>query len=154
MYPVMRQIPTAPLILGLAGVIPFVWGAATYLNADLQGWGTATLGPRFVGPYIQLFYGSVILSFMSGVLWGFATKASGPQAATGYALSVIPALWAFLMTGGGPVSAGTNLIFGFAGLLVLDFAFSRWGLTPTWWMPLRALLSTLVILSLAVGVFL
>jgi len=112
-----QRVPTAPLLLGLAGLLPFLWGALTYLNAELALWGTKALGPRFVGPYVQLFYGSVILSFMSGVLWGFATKTDGAQAAIGYALSTIPALWAFFMTGGGPVGAGTNLIFGFVGLL-------------------------------------
>jgi hypothetical protein len=150
----MNSIPKTPLILGLAGLIPFLWGAATYLNDALAAWGAAKLGPRFVGPYVQLFYGSVILSFMSGVLWGFATKARGRQAATGYVLSVIPALWAFFITGGGPVSAGTNLIFGFAGLLIIDFAFSNWGLAPPWWMRLRLLLSVVVIACLAVGVWL
>jgi hypothetical protein len=147
----MRSIPAAPLVLGLAGLIPFVWGAVTYLNGGLQAWGAEVLGPRFVGPYVQLFYGSVILSFMSGVLWGFATKAEGRQAATGYTLSVIPALWAFFMTGGGPVSAATNLIFGFVGLLLLDYAFYRWGLTPDWWMRLRVLLTGVVVACLAVG---
>jgi hypothetical protein len=150
----MNGIPRAPLILSLAGLIPFVWGAATYLNADLQAWGAAYLGPRFIGPYVQLFYGSVILSFMSGVLWGFATKASGSQAATGYALSVLPALWAFFMTGGGPVGAGINLIFGFGGLLLLDYAFFRWGLAPAWWMRLRLPLTAIVIACLSVGVWL
>lgn len=150
----MMQIPRAPLILGLAGLIPFVWGAATYLFDPLAAWGASALGPRFVGPYVQLFYGSVILSFMSGVLWGFATQASGTQAATGYVLSVIPALWAFFMTGGGPTTAGVNLIFGFLGLLALDFAFATWGLTPRWWMKLRLLLTAIVVACLSVGVFL
>ena len=150
----MTRIPTAPLALGLAGLIPFVWGAASTLNPDLALWGTQALGPRFVGPYIQLYYGAIILSFMSGVLWGFATKAEGGRAATGYVLSVIPALWAFFMTGGGPVAAGTNLIFGFAGLLVLDAAFVAWGLTPPWWMRLRILLTAVVVACLCVGVFL
>lgn len=148
----MTAIPRSALILGLAGVIPFVWGALTLWSAPLAGWGAQTLGPRFVGPHIQLFYGSVILSFMSGVLWGFATKAQGAQATAGYALSVIPALWAFFMTGGGPVSAGTNLIFGFLGLLALDWQFWRWGLAPPWWMALRGLLTALVVSCLAVGV--
>ncbi|WP_299829128.1 DUF3429 domain-containing protein [uncultured Roseobacter sp.] len=150
----MARIPTAPLILGLAGLIPFVWGAATTLNGALASWGADALGPRFIGPYIQLFYGSVILSFMSGVLWGFATKTTGGRAATGYALSVIPALWAFFMTGGGPTTAGLNLIFGFLGLLMLDFAFWQWGLAPRWWMSLRLLLTAVVVLCLSVGVFL
>ncbi|MEY8842879.1 DUF3429 domain-containing protein [Cribrihabitans sp. XS_ASV171] len=150
----MTSIPRAPLALGLAGLIPFVWGALTYVNGDLQAWGASHLGPRFVGPYVQLFYGSVILSFMSGVLWGFATKVEGPRVALGYALSVIPALWAFFMTGGGPVSAGLNLMFGFGGLLLLDAAFAQWGLTPPWWMQLRVLLTVIVLACLAVGVFL
>ena len=142
----MRNVPTTALLLGLAGLIPFVWGALTYLNPGLANWGASALGPRFVGPYIQLAYGAVILSFMSGVLWGFASKTSGARAAIGYILSV--------MTGGGPVSAGTNLIFGFAGLLLLDMAFASWGLAPRWWMPLRLLLTAVVIACLAVGVFL
>ncbi len=150
----MIGIPRAPLLLGLAGLIPFVWGALTVLNQPLATWAAANLGGRFVGPYIQLFYGAVILSFMSGILWGFATKATGAQAATGYALSVIPALWAFFMTGGGPVGAGLNLMFGFGGLLILDFAFWRWGLAPEWWMKLRVLLTAIVLASLATGVFL
>ena len=149
-----QTIPRAPLILGLAGLLPFVWGALTVLVPDLGLWTAQTLGPRFAGPYVMLFYGAVILSFMSGVLWGFAAKAEGTLATTGYALSVIPALWAFFMTGGGPTSAGMNLIFGFAGLLLLDLQFARWGLAPAWWMPLRLLLSAVVIACLAVGVFL
>jgi hypothetical protein len=154
MVPPMKSIPRAPLFLGLAGLIPFVWGAATYLFDPLAAWGAQTFGPRFVGPYVQLFYGSVILSFMSGVLWGFATRTTGARAATGYILSVIPALWAFFMTGGGPTTAGMNLIFGFLGLLALDFAFFTWGLTPPWWMRLRLLLTAIVVAALAVGVFL
>lgn len=149
----MTQIPKSALILGLAGVIPFFWGALTVISDPLGTWSAQSLGGRFTGPYVQLFYGAVILSFMSGVLWGFATKESGARAATGYALSVLPALWAFFFTGGGPTSAGLNLIIGFTGLLMLDYQFWRWGLAPPWWMSLRVLLTALVVACLAVGVF-
>lgn len=149
----LSTTPRSALLLGLAGVIPFAWGAATVVSDDLAAFGLQWFGPRFIGPFVQLFYGAVILSFMSGVLWGFATKAHGSRAATGYALSVIPALWAFLMTGGGPTSAGINLITGFLGLLALDVAFWRWGLTPVWWLNLRVLLTSLVVLCLAIGVY-
>lgn len=142
------DIPRSALVLGLAGVLPFVFGVITIYNAPLAEWTVQTLSPRFIGPYVGLAYGTVILSFMSGVLWGFATKADGGQAATGYALSVLPALWAFFMVGGGPVSAGMNLIAGFVALLVLDFAFWSWGLAPRWWMALRVLLTALVIACL------
>jgi hypothetical protein len=45
------------------------------------------------------------------------------------------------------------LILGLAGLLALDWQFALWGLAPGWWMPLRLLLSAVVIACLAVGVF-
>jgi hypothetical protein len=146
----MHEIPRAALLLGLAGVLPFAWGALTVLLPVLGDWGLGVVGPRFVGPYVMLFYGAVILSFMSGVLWGFATKAEGGQAATGYALSVIPALWAFFTTGGGVQAASISLITGFVGLLLLDLQFWRWGLAPPWWMQLRGLLTALVVACLAV----
>lgn len=144
----MTPIPRSALILGLAGLIPFAWGAATLLVPALADWGMAVLGPRFVGPYVSLAYGTVILSFMSGVLWGFATRAEGAVAATGYALSVIPALWAFFFVGGGPTTAAIYLAAGFAGLLALDYMFAQQGLAPPWWMRLRLMLTAGVIASL------
>ena len=148
----LKIVPIAPLILGLAGLIPFLWGSLTYMNRDLALWGAEVLGPRFVGTNIHLFYGYVILSFMSGVLWGFSTKAEGSKAAIGYTLSTVPALWAFLMNSGGSVNAGENLFFGFIGLLFLDYIFFKWGLAPRWWMHLRLFLTVVVVICLAIGV--
>ena len=112
------------------------------------------LNPVWLGSYLSLTYGTVILSFMSGVLWGFATKAEGQAAALGYTLSVIPALWAFFMVNGAPGDAAVNLFAGFAGLLMLDYAFARQGLAPPWWMSLRVLLTTVVLACLAVPILL
>lgn len=149
----MNAIPRSALILSLAGLLPFFWGTATVLLPDLALWGQMNLGGRFIGPYVQLFYGAIILAFMSGVLWGFATKAAGQMATASYVLSVIPALWAFFMTGGGPTTAAVNLIAGFLGLLLLDWHFWRLGLAPPWWMHLRGLLTAIVILTLLPLVF-
>ncbi len=144
------RIPLAPLVLGLAGLIPFVWGAATALSGDLAQWGIQTFGPRFVAPFVLLNYGQIILAFMSGVLWGFATKSEGEQAAINYALSVLPALWVFFTVGAGPISSGIYLIAGFVALLGLDFTFARQGLTPAWWMRLRILLTVIVTICIAI----
>jgi hypothetical protein len=141
-------IPRAALILGLAGLLPFAWGVLTLWFPTLALYTTAYVGPRFIGPYVGLFYGAVILSFMSGVLWGFATKAHGQVAASGYGLSVLPALWAFFTTGGGDQSAAVALIAGFVGLLGLDWLFWRQGLAPEWWMKLRLILTAGVVLCL------
>lgn len=141
-------IPLTPLLLGLAGLLPFLWGVLTLWFPSLALHTVALVGPRFVGPYVGLFYGAVILSFMSGVLWGFATRAAGQVAATGYALSVLPALWAFFMTGGGDEAAAVALIAGFVGLLAIDWTFWRHGLAPPWWIRLRLLLTAGVVACL------
>ena len=143
------MIPRAPLLLGLAGLIPFLWGAMTLVSGGAAELGVRTLGPRFVGPFVLLQYGTIILAFMSGVLWGFATRAPEGQAATGYALSVLPALWAFFMVGGGPTASAIYLIAGFSGLLLLDWSFWRQGLAPEWWMQLRILLTVVVVACLS-----
>ena len=148
----MTSVPRSALLLGLAGLLPFLWGALTTILPEFGMQASAMIGSRFVGPYVQLYYGAVILSFMSGVLWGFATKAEGQAATAGYVLSVLPALWAFFMTGGGPVTASINLIVGFVGLLLLDWQFWRQGLAPAWWMQLRILLTAIVVLCLLTGI--
>ncbi|MEZ5755723.1 MAG: DUF3429 domain-containing protein [Paracoccaceae bacterium] len=150
----MKGIPVAALILGLAGLIPFLWGAANVAWPPSMGWAGPWLPPMYRGTYVSLTYGVVILSFMSGVLWGFAAKASGARAALGYALSVVPALWAFFMVNGDPGNAAVNLAAGFAGLLMLDYFFSLQGLAPRWWMRLRVLLTVVVLACLAVPILL
>ncbi|EYD73020.1 DUF3429 domain-containing protein [Limimaricola hongkongensis] len=140
------MIPPAALLLGLAGVLPFAWGAlSTWFPGLAPGW----LPQRLAGPYVQVFYGSVILSFMSGVLWGFATRAKGRAAAIGYAVSVIPALWVAFLVGGGWERSSLVLIAGFIGLLALDAGFAKRGLAPGWWLRLRLLLTGLVVVCLA-----
>ena len=83
------QIPSAPLWLGLAGVLPFVWGALSAWNGELARPVADWLGTGFIGRGLQLTYGAVILSFMSGVLWGFACKAVRPKATLLFSLSTL-----------------------------------------------------------------
>lgn len=140
------MIPKSALLLGLAGLVPFIACAL----AGLTGWPGvfATMADR-----AMLHYGIIILAFMSGVLWGFATKVEGRAAAVGYGLSVMPALWAFFTTMGGPETSFLALMAGYAGLLYLDFHFWRRGLAPSWWMRLRLILSSGVLASLALGLY-
>ncbi|TAG29578.1 MAG: DUF3429 domain-containing protein [Rhodobacterales bacterium] len=146
----MTQIPRAALLLGLAGLIPFLWSAATQLSPALAGWAGQFLSPMFMGAVVGLTYGTIILSFMSGVLWGFATKAEGPQAAIAYGLSVIPALWVFVMVTDASANSTIFLAAGFVGLLLLDAMYSAWGLAPGWWLRLRVMLTVVVLGCLAI----
>jgi hypothetical protein len=144
------RIPRPALLLGRSGLIPFLWSAATHLLPDLAIWAGQWLSPMFLGGYVGLTYGTVILSFMSGVLWGFATKAEGGAAAVAYALSVIPALWAFVMVSDASDTSTIFLAAGFVGLLLLDAMFQAWGLAPRWWLRLRVMLTVVVLACLAV----
>ena len=146
------KIPTGALILGLSGVLPFAWGVVTLLFEEAFNFGIENFGARFVGPLIQLSYGVIILCFMSGVLWGFATKMDEKNGSLGYILSVLPALWAFLSMGRGPISDTISLIVGFLAVLLIDRHFYLLKLTPLWWMNLRIPLTFLVISLLAIGI--
>ena len=148
----ISKIPTGALILGLSGVTPFAWGAVTLISEEAFNFGIENFGARFVGPLIQLSYGVIILCFMSGVLWGFATKMDEKNGSLGYILSVVPALWAFLSMGRGPISDTISLIVGFLAVLLIDRHFYLLKLTPLWWMNLRIPLTFLVISLLGLGI--
>ena len=154
----MTRIPASALLLGFAGLIPFLWGALVTLGYFNGTMGDPQSGgyPKIVapdGPLLMVRYGGIILPFMSGALRGFATKAEGLRAPAAYALSVLPALWWFLSPGMNAPSALINLMAGFGGLLILDFAYQRWGLAPTWWMALRVPLTIIVLICLSIGVW-
>ena len=157
--------PRSALALGLAGVLPFAWGAVTELSPMLQDYGAALVGSNLVGAPVLYAYGCTILSFMSGVLWGFSTRANGPiRAAAGYAVSTVPALYVFFAVQAATTGADAALLShaamdeallrlagGYGGLLLLDGVFAVQGLAPAWWMRMRALLTTLVVVCLGVG---
>lgn len=143
-----RHIPRPALALGLAGLIPFVWSAATSLSLPLTAWAADVLSPMFLGRVVGISYGVVILSFMSGALWGFATRADRATAPIAYALSVIPALWAFAMVTDATETSVIFLAAGFLGVLLIDVAFAGWHLAPRWWLRLRVLLTAGVLACL------
>ena len=144
------RIPRPALLLGLAGLIPFLWSAATHMVPALSAQAAEWLSPMFLGGYVGLTYGTVILAFMSGVLWGFATKTEGREATIAYALSVIPALWVFIMVTDASETSRIFLAAGFVGLLFLDATFQAWGLAPRWWLRLRVMLTVVVLACLAI----
>ncbi|MEM9434237.1 MAG: DUF3429 domain-containing protein [Pseudomonadota bacterium] len=142
--------PKPALYLGLAGLLPFLAAALGQLVPSVSDSAVSILGPRFGAAEVLVSYGSIILVFMSGVLWGFATKSSRYLA---YLLSVLPALWVFFAVTGDSGQALSALITGFIFVFVCDLQFARWGLTPKWWIPLRAGLSAVVIACLLIGIW-
>ncbi|GAB5446868.1 DUF3429 domain-containing protein [Gymnodinialimonas sp.] len=146
----MTRIPTSALLLGLAGLIPFLWGASSSAGL-LLAYMPLTLPPAFTGTAILTAYGTVILSFMAGVIWGFAAKAQTAWMPLGLALSTLPALWIFFFSGQPDTTRLITLVVGFVGLLAIDIACARKGLAPEWWIPLRLLLTSVVVFCLVIG---
>ena len=149
----MKKIPNSALILGLAGLIPFFWGAVSSLDFIFEKLSLNRLSEEYKGPSINLIYGTIILSFMSGVLWGFAANAVDRKRPTGFILSVIPALWAFFTFNGSLMNPFMSLIIGFLGVFAIDIRFFYWRLTPEWWLSLRSILTFFVIICLSVNLW-
>ena len=149
----MNRIPPAALLLALAGLIPFFWGALLVLGLTTGADWTLPAVLTGDGRLLIGRYGGIILPFVAGTLWGFATKADGMQAVAAFVLSVLPALWWFFMPGSDAETALISLATGFAGLLLIELAFHRWGLTPPWWLALRTQLTVIVLVCIAVGIW-
>lgn len=157
----MKDIPRSALWLGFAGLIPFIFAAGLALTPEPE------LSPgEFAWVYptdsqaILAGYGTVILSFMSGVLWGFASQAPKDDAPLGYGLSVLPALYVFFFClphvfslSPSNLDSIRNLAIGFIALLLLDAFFSGRALAPVWWLKFRVMLTTVVVVALGIGYF-
>lgn len=147
------RLPTAALLLGLAGLIPFL--GCAYLAV---GTADAVLADRALHALIA--YGAVILAFLGGVHWGFVLAPPGfdrpldnRQATRRLVLGVVPSLfgWLALLTFGvlpAPVALAI-LIAGFVGIVVVEARLVRQGVVPAAYMPLRYGLSAVVALCLA-----
>ena len=147
----MKKIPNSALILGLAGLIPFFWGTVTSLDFVSESLKLTGLSEEYIGPRVNLIYGTIILAFMSGVLWGFAANIPDKRRPVGLTLSVLPALWAFFTFSGTLINPFISLIIGFLGVFAIDVRFYYWQLTPEWWLSLRSILTLFVIIFLSVN---
>ena len=147
----MKKIPHSALILGLSGLIPFFWGTVTSLDFVLENLKFTGLSEEYTGSRINLIYGTIILAFMSGVLWGFAANVGDKRRPFGFILSVLPALWAFFTFNSLLMNPVTSLIMGFLGVFAIDIRFYYWQLTPEWWLSLRTILTLFVVICLSIN---
>lgn len=138
-----------PLVLGVAGLIPFGFLAILVVTGweDQMGWSAATTRAALLG------YGAVIASFLGGIRWGLALGESGNAAARDFVLSVAPSLlgWGMLLVPGPAAFVLLGLLL--LGLGLLDQDLLRRGLAPAWFGRLRLMLSLGAGLSLLTAAF-
>lgn len=88
-------MPRAPLVLTLAGLLPFLGGASAI------AWYDGEIARQAGAQLVLLVYAAVILSFLGGVRWGVEMKAHPARPALGVmAVSVLGALtgWGLVLT--------------------------------------------------------
>lgn len=147
----MTRVPFPAIALGLAGLIPFVYGVAMIFSeaGTLPTFGFFPSN-RLGGVHILERFGAAILGFMGGCLWGFASKPGRPTLAL-LAASAVPALLAFLAVRENPALSCVWLTFGFVVLQAIDVVFQRAEVAPEYWLSLRLPLTAGVIACLLVG---
>lgn len=148
----MKGLNATAILLGFAGLVPFLVFGLWSVSADPASAGASARA--LVG------YGAVILSFIGGVHWGLAL-ASAPQAGPGeplklrLALSAVPvAVGLLALLGTRWISPGLGLavlIAGFCATVVVEQGAERRGFVPPGYMGLRWLL-TLIVVAVLVSV--
>lgn len=135
------QPPAWAWILGLAGLIPFVMCAA------MQWYGPP--GWRMLAGLALLSYGAVIVSFLGGIHWGLAMRAS-PVPTLRLIWGVMPSLlgWSAVLLDSpwGPGVLALTLLVCFA---VDRSVYRTLGLSA--WLPLRATLTLVATASVVLG---
>lgn len=136
--------PLAAVVLGWAGVVPFVVGA-------IGPMAITDVGVAAFIAFATSVYGALVLSFLGGIRWGMAMgPLYGSERTQGFVISILP-----------PVAAWVSLILsGFEGqaLLIVAFLLQAWldvravgeGRAPVWFAPLRIRLTAAAVVALIV----
>jgi hypothetical protein len=140
------RAPTAALVIGWVGIIPFVVSAVgPFVIADP--------GIAAFTAFATSVYGALMLSFLGGIRWGMAMgPLYGSERTQGFVISILP-----------PLAAWVSLVLsGFEGqaILIAAFLLQAWldvravgeGRAPLWFAPLRIRLTAAAVVALAVTV--
>lgn len=143
------RIPAVPLVLALAGILPFVGTA--YVIATTEDVILAAQARLWLA-----IYAAVILSFLGGVRWGLAMTADSVPAFR-LGLSVLGALagWGFVLLGFSKTFSPI-LFAGVAALFVLHWAWDVFAgePAPAWYQGVRTLATLGAVTSLLAAAYL
>jgi hypothetical protein len=141
-----RRLPILAVILGIAGIIPFLLCGLAAAGSNSPA--------SVLAAYVLIGYGAVILGFLGGIHWGFTLSvAHDPAEAPRLVLGVLPALagWAALaatLYAGQPVLGLLMLIAAFVLTFVTEWHGHRRGWVPAGYIGMRLAITCIVILIL------
>ena len=136
------KIPTAPLILGLGGTLPFIF-------LSIVIWlGSSEL--KLVALFNLINYAIIILSFIGAIHWG-AAMIRKDIFYRYYLISIMPAFLSWFLIMG--FIANYLIIFIILMMLFLTMFFIdvkavRNNILPEWYLPLRKIITIIVFLCL------
>jgi hypothetical protein len=137
-----RRIPTGALVLGLAGLIPFVIAA-------LAQWPIGLPPLPFDSLAAGVVYGAVILSFLGGIRWGTAIGPYGRATQIrDMTMSVVPSIAGWIAVLLPSVPALCLLLIGFLLQALWDVIDVEDGRLPGWFGRLRMMLTAGVVAAL------
>ncbi|MFO1112608.1 MAG: DUF3429 domain-containing protein [Rhodospirillales bacterium] len=141
------RIPPEAKILGVGGLIPVVAGVAVHAAVP------EPLGYPLA--HTVVVYATLILSFIGGIHWGFASAAfaRGPVGSAAprlLGLSVLPAFVGLGVVLLPALAAAPLLAVAFVGVLLLDRVSEGLGYAPDWWMRLRIQLTGGIVVLLVI----
>jgi hypothetical protein len=135
-------MPGAALVLGLAGLIPFLAGAASQ-------WASLPLLSQESGLRLTILYGAIILSFLGGIRWGTAIGPYDSRRQTlEFSASVLGSLAGLAAAFLPPIPALALLIAGFLMQGLWDVMSVDSGRLPNWFGRLRMILTAGAVVSL------
>jgi hypothetical protein len=154
----MNSIPKPVLLVGLMGLVPFALISGLQLIKVDKDHALSLLlnSPKLDD--ILIFYGIIILSFISGSFWTMVIKSDLTLSYRVYVISVLPSIlmfvflvFYFLLEIDNTAYFFLIMINSFIGILMFDLYFSKISLTPRWWLKLRFMLTPIVLITLLVG---
>jgi hypothetical protein len=138
-----RRLPALAVILGIAGLIPFIL-------CGLEAVATNTVTSQLAA-YVLIGYGAVILGFLGAVHWGFTLATDhDPAERPRLALGVLPALagWGALaatLYTAQPVLGLVLLIVAFILTVIAEWHGHRRGWVPGGYIGLRVAITVVVV---------
>jgi hypothetical protein len=148
------RLPTVALVLGVAGVLPFIGLGLAALST-----GNSDEANRYLLALVA--YGAVVLAFLGGVHWGFVLhpaalpeglSAGERRDATRLGLGVLPSLigWAAMLMPllGVPEVGLAVLVAGYLATIVAEVHLRRRALMPSGYVAMRLVLSAVVVIVL------
>jgi len=143
-----HRLPFLAVVLGIAGIIPFLLCGLEATSANAQN--------GMIASHLLVAYGAIILSFLGGVHWGFTLAAPEDSAEQQRLVGgVLPAICGWLILGMGlltgmPALAIAALIACFIAGTAAEWHGYQAGMVPGGYIALRVAITFAVVAILTV----